>query len=118
MNHFPHEHGNPGPDAATLPFPLSTDAKGYAAATLAVLPENTGEIERKLTAHRLCRRRRPWLCWLALACRFAKAGFDTYAFDVDQEKVDRLRKSESYLSHIPSSWVTECTSMLVTRHGM
>ncbi len=47
---------------------------------------------------------------LPLACRFAKAGFRTIAFDVDQSKIDQLNRSESYLSHIDSKWIAECMS--------
>jgi UDP-N-acetyl-D-glucosamine dehydrogenase len=38
---------------------------------------------------------------------FVKAGFNTIGFDVDQKKVDRLLAGQSYIGHIPSSWVAE-----------
>ena len=39
---------------------------------------------------------------------FVKAGFNTMGFDIDQRKVDRLLAGESYIGHIPSSWIAEC----------
>ena len=39
---------------------------------------------------------------------FVKAGFSTMGFDIDQRKVDRLLAGESYIGHIPSSWIAEC----------
>ncbi len=39
---------------------------------------------------------------------FVKAGFHTMGFDIDQTKVDRLLAGESYIGHIPSSWIAEC----------
>ena len=39
---------------------------------------------------------------------FVKAGFSTMGFDIDQKKVDRLLAGESYIGHIPSSWINEC----------
>ncbi len=38
---------------------------------------------------------------------FVKAGFHTMGFDIDQRKVDRLLAGESYIGHIPSSWIAE-----------
>src|SRR6202045_3458858 len=29
-------------------------------------------------------------------------------FDIDQKKVDRLLAGESYIGHIPSSWIKDC----------
>ena len=45
---------------------------------------------------------------LPLACHVAKAGFETYAFDVDREKTTQLSQSKSYLSHIDDSLIAEC----------
>jgi UDP-N-acetyl-D-glucosamine dehydrogenase len=39
---------------------------------------------------------------------FVKAGFSTMGFDIDQRKVDRLLAGESYIGHIPSSWIADC----------
>ncbi|HEY2148428.1 MAG TPA: NAD(P)-binding domain-containing protein, partial [Pirellulales bacterium] len=39
---------------------------------------------------------------------FVKAGFSTMGFDIDQRKVDRLMAGESYIGHIPSSWIADC----------
>ena len=39
---------------------------------------------------------------------FVKAGFGTIGFDLDQSKVDRLAAGQSYIGHIPSSWIAEC----------
>jgi UDP-N-acetyl-D-glucosamine dehydrogenase len=38
---------------------------------------------------------------------FIKAGFNTMGFDIDQSKVDRLMAGESYIGHIPSSWIAD-----------
>jgi UDP-N-acetyl-D-glucosamine dehydrogenase len=40
---------------------------------------------------------------LPLAKEFVKAGFKTVGFDVDDEKIKLLRKSQSYIKHIPSA---------------
>jgi UDP-N-acetyl-D-glucosamine dehydrogenase len=40
---------------------------------------------------------------LPLLCRFADAGFRTIGFDIDSEKIDKLRKGESYISTVPHS---------------
>lgn len=45
---------------------------------------------------------------LPLVRAFAEAGFRTLGFDVDQSKVDRLSRGESYIAHIPSAWIAEC----------
>jgi UDP-N-acetyl-D-glucosamine dehydrogenase len=39
---------------------------------------------------------------------FVKAGFSTMGFDIDQTKVDRLLRGQSYIGHIPSSWIADC----------
>ena len=45
---------------------------------------------------------------LPLIRAFVRAGYPTMGFDVDQAKVDRLLAGESYIEHIPSSWIAEC----------
>jgi UDP-N-acetyl-D-glucosamine dehydrogenase len=45
---------------------------------------------------------------LPLIQAFVRAGFRTLGFDVDQQKVDRLLRAESYISHIPSNWIGAC----------
>jgi len=45
---------------------------------------------------------------LPLVRAFIGAGFSTMGFDVDQAKVDRLLAGQSYIGHIPSSWIAEC----------
>jgi UDP-N-acetyl-D-glucosamine dehydrogenase len=45
---------------------------------------------------------------LPLIQAFVRAGFRTLGFDVDERKVDRLRRAESYISHIPSKWIGAC----------
>lgn len=43
---------------------------------------------------------------LPLAKAFIDAGFYALGYDVDQHKVDQLNEGESYIGHIPSSWLT------------
>jgi len=45
---------------------------------------------------------------LPLIRAFVRAGYPTLGFDVDRAKVDRLLAGESYIEHIPSSWIAEC----------
>jgi UDP-N-acetyl-D-glucosamine dehydrogenase len=45
---------------------------------------------------------------LPLIRAFVRAGYPTMGFDVDQGKVDRLVAGQSYIGHIPSSWIAEC----------
>lgn len=44
---------------------------------------------------------------LPLAKEFVKAKFKTIGFDVDPEKIEMLRKSQSYIKHIPSKIIEE-----------
>ena len=44
---------------------------------------------------------------LPLIQAFIRAGFRTMGFDIDQSKVKRLLAGESYIGHIPSSWIAE-----------
>jgi UDP-N-acetyl-D-glucosamine dehydrogenase len=44
---------------------------------------------------------------LPLVRLFAGAGFRTLGFDVDDQKIARLRGGESYIGHIPSAWIAE-----------
>lgn len=45
---------------------------------------------------------------LPLIRAFVEAGFRTLGFDVDEAKVRRLLAGESYIGHIPSSWIADC----------
>ena len=45
---------------------------------------------------------------LPLIRAFVAAGYRTMGFDVDQTKVDRLLRGESYIGHIPSDWIAAC----------
>ena len=44
---------------------------------------------------------------LPLVRLFAAAGFRTLGFDVDEAKVARLLAGESYIGHIPATWIAE-----------
>ena len=44
---------------------------------------------------------------LPLGLLFARNGFPTTGFDIDQAKVDMLEKGESYIRHIPGSAIAE-----------
>ncbi|HZN34496.1 MAG TPA: NAD(P)-binding domain-containing protein, partial [Pirellulaceae bacterium] len=45
---------------------------------------------------------------LPLARTFVAAGFRVLGFDVDAGKVEKLRRGESYIGHIPGEWIKEC----------
>jgi len=45
---------------------------------------------------------------LPLIRAFVGAGYATLGFDVDRTKVDRLLAGESYIGHIPSTWIADC----------
>ncbi len=45
---------------------------------------------------------------LPLIRAFVGAGFSTMGFDVDPGKIKRLEAGESYIEHIPGSWIAEC----------
>jgi len=45
---------------------------------------------------------------LPLIRAFMKAGYRTLGFDVDQSKVDRLLRGESYIGHIAADWIAGC----------
>ena len=45
---------------------------------------------------------------LPLVRAFITAGFRTLGLDVDQKKVDLLRKGTSYIGHIRSEWIAAC----------
>ena len=47
---------------------------------------------------------------LPLVQAFLQAGFRTLGFDIDARKVERLNRGESYIGHIPSSWIAEWLS--------
>lgn len=53
---------------------------------------------------------------LPLVIEFCRAGFQVTGFDVDQKKVDLLRKGKSYIKHIPREAIT-AISRKVTRAG-
>jgi len=40
---------------------------------------------------------------LPLAIEFCSSGFSTYGFDLDEAKINSLRKGDSYIKHIPSN---------------
>jgi UDP-N-acetyl-D-glucosamine dehydrogenase len=42
---------------------------------------------------------------LPLACSFAESGFEVVALDIDEQKVQQLRKGDSYIPHIDSEWI-------------
>ncbi len=44
---------------------------------------------------------------LPLIKAFVNAGYSTLGFDVDERKVERLLRGESYIAHIPSQWITQ-----------
>ena len=48
---------------------------------------------------------------LPLAVEFAKAGFKTIAFDVDTDKVEKIRRGESYIGDVPDDEVQAVTSI-------
>ena len=47
---------------------------------------------------------------LPLIRAFIAAGYRTLGFDVDQAKVDRLLKGQSYIAHIPAEWISRCVA--------
>src|SRR5690348_10357995 len=47
---------------------------------------------------------------LPLTCAAAEAGLRVAAFDVDADKVARLRRGESYLRHLPSERIAKIRS--------
>jgi UDP-N-acetyl-D-glucosamine dehydrogenase len=47
---------------------------------------------------------------LPLVRTFVEAGFRCLGFDVDPTKVERLKRGESYIGHIPDTWIAECIS--------
>ncbi len=44
---------------------------------------------------------------LPLVRAFHQAGFPTIGFDVDSDKVCRLKAGESYIKHIPAEWIQQ-----------
>lgn len=48
---------------------------------------------------------------LPLAMRFSQAGFPVTGFDTDKNKVEKINKGESYISHIPSFQITRLLSL-------
>lgn len=47
---------------------------------------------------------------LPLVIEFCRAGFQVTGFDVDAEKVNALREGRSYIKHIDSSFIRDCSS--------
>jgi len=47
---------------------------------------------------------------LPLIQAFVRAGFRTLGFDIDSSKVERLKRGESYIGHIPSAWIAKCVA--------
>lgn len=47
---------------------------------------------------------------LPLALRFAYAGFKVIGFDIDEEKVDKLNRGQSYIEHVASKCVQDVCS--------
>jgi len=52
---------------------------------------------------------------LPLVHRFWQEGFPVLGFDTDREKVERLHRGQSYIKHIPDSWIAE---MLAPQGGV
>ncbi|MBN1232025.1 MAG: nucleotide sugar dehydrogenase [Candidatus Coatesbacteria bacterium] len=48
---------------------------------------------------------------LPLIMEFAKAGIKVYGFDIDEKKVRKLEKGESYIHHIPAQKIREYVSV-------
>jgi UDP-N-acetyl-D-glucosamine dehydrogenase len=44
---------------------------------------------------------------LPLMLRFTEVGFPTLGFDIDKTKVEKLKKGESYIGHIPSATIAQ-----------
>ncbi len=44
---------------------------------------------------------------LPLIKAFVNAGYSTLGFDVDERKIERLARGESYIGHIPSPWIAD-----------
>jgi UDP-N-acetyl-D-glucosamine dehydrogenase len=44
---------------------------------------------------------------LPLLQAFIRAGYETIGFDIDNSKVQRLMAGDSYIRHIPSTWIAE-----------
>jgi len=47
---------------------------------------------------------------LPLVRAFIGAGFTTFGFDVNPEKVDQLRAGKSYIKHIAADWIASCVN--------
>ena len=43
---------------------------------------------------------------LPLMLRYAEVGYKVIGFDVDEEKIERLNRGESYIEHIPARAIT------------
>lgn len=45
---------------------------------------------------------------LPLIQAFVRAGYRTLGFDVDESKIAKLSRGESYIGHIPADWIASC----------
>ena len=53
---------------------------------------------------------------LPLVLRFAEVGYRVLGFDIDQDKIDKLKQGRSYIKHIPSEPIAEaCGERAVRR---
>lgn len=44
---------------------------------------------------------------LPLTCCFAQSGFETFAFDIDEQKIRKLKAGQSYIRHIPAEQIAD-----------
>jgi len=54
---------------------------------------------------------------LPLALAFADKGISVYGLDIDQEKIEKLRKAESYINYIPDEAITKAGDNLKPTRG-
>ncbi len=47
---------------------------------------------------------------LPLVRAFVETGFRTIGFDVDADKVRKLKAGQSYIKHLPSEWIATCVA--------
>ena len=51
---------------------------------------------------------------LPLAMLISNKGFKTYGFDIDENKIELLKKKKSYISHIPEEKIKEAKNLIPT----
>lgn len=51
---------------------------------------------------------------LPLALRFCEEGFKVLGFDIDDQKVVKINKGESYIEHIPSDRIATASATLLS----